>query len=90
MIKGTVKVVNPSGLHMRPAGIFCQKAMDFESTKITFNYGKNNEASAKSILSILGAGIRQDDEIELVCDGPDEEKAMNELKKLFEEGFGEI
>ncbi|MBO6214078.1 MAG: HPr family phosphocarrier protein [Lachnospiraceae bacterium] len=90
MITRTVKVVNPSGLHIRPAGVFCQKAMDFETTRINFHYGKNNEASAKSILSILGAGIRQNDEIELICDGPDEEQAMDELCSLFEDGFGEI
>ena len=90
MVKRKVKVTNPSGLHMRPAGIFCQRAMDFENTKINFYYGKNNEASAKSILSILGAGIRQNDEIELICEGPDESAAADALCRLFEEGFGEI
>ena len=46
--------------------------------------------NCKSILSILGACIRSGDTIELVCDGGDEEAAMEELSALVESGFGEI
>ncbi|MBQ4373309.1 MAG: HPr family phosphocarrier protein, partial [Lachnospiraceae bacterium] len=29
MVSQTVKVNNPTGLHLRPAGMFCQEAMRF-------------------------------------------------------------
>ena len=83
--KDTIK--NPTGLHLRPAGILCKEAMNFKSL-ITFLY-RGNTANAKSVLSVLGACIKSGDEIELVCDGEDEEEALRVLVTLIEEGFGE-
>ena len=34
MISGKVTIKNPTGLHLRPAGLFCKTAMEFKS-KIT-------------------------------------------------------
>ena len=34
MVNGTVRIKNPTGLHLRPAGLFCKTAMQFDS-KIT-------------------------------------------------------
>jgi phosphocarrier protein len=61
--------------------------MNFKSL-ITFNY-RGNTANAKSVLSVLGACIKSGDEIELVCDGEDEETALASLVKLIRDGFGE-
>ena len=52
MVKAKVTIKNPTGLHLRPAGILCKEAMGFKS-KITFNY-KESTANAKSVLSVLG------------------------------------
>lgn len=87
MISRKVTIKNPTGLHLRPAGILCKEAMHFQSL-ITFNYN-GNTANAKSVLSVLGACIKSGDEIELVCDGPDEEQALESLVKIIDEGFGE-
>ena len=56
MVSQKVMVTNPTGLHLGPAGKFCNEAMRFDS-RVIFTYGKdaNGEANAKSILSILGA-----------------------------------
>ncbi len=72
---------------MRPAGILCKEAMRFQSL-ITFNY-RGNTANAKSVLSVLGACIKTGDEIELVCEGADEELALASIVKIIDEGFGE-
>lgn len=88
MVSQTVKVNNPTGLHLRPAGMFCQEAMRYKS-HIVFRYRENSEANAKSVLSILGACIRPDDEIEIICDGVDEAEALSALVSLVESGFGE-
>lgn len=83
--KATIK--NPTGLHLRPAGLFCKTAVQFQS-KITFHY-KDTTANAKSVLSVLGACIKKGDEIELVCEGEDEEQALAEMLKIIEDGLGE-
>ena len=87
MVSQKVTIKNPTGLHLRPAGILCKEAMNFKSL-ITFLY-RCNTANAKSVLSVLGACIKSGDEIELVCDGEDEEEALRVLVTLIEEGFGE-
>ena len=61
--------------------------MKFKSL-ITFEY-RNNVANAKSVLSVLGACIKSGDEINLICDGEDEEEALASLVKAIEEGLGE-
>lgn len=88
MVEQKVKITNPTGLHLRPAGIFCQEAMKFAS-KVTFRYNLNCEANAKSVLSVLGACVKSGDEIVIVCDGEDEQVALDTLVALVENGFGE-
>lgn len=78
---------NPSGLHLRPAGLLCKEAMKFKS-HITFG-AKGSVANAKSVLSVLGASVKCGDEIELVCEGDDEEAAMTTIKALIEKGLKE-
>ena len=41
MITKKVKITNPTGLHMRPAGIFCNKASEFECS-VRFRYDNTN------------------------------------------------
>ena len=84
MVSQKIKIMNPTGLHLRPAGNLCKEAMKFKSL-ITFEY-RNNVANAKSVLSVLGACIKSGDEINLICDG---EEALASLVKAIEEGLGE-
>ena len=88
MVEKNVKICNPTGLHLRPAGIFCQEAMKYTS-KITFQYGNNNEANAKSVLSVLGACVKSGDELVLRCEGEDEQEALSALVSLIGKGFEE-
>ena len=90
MVCEKVKVNNPSGLHLRPAGLLCKKAMNYKSF-ITFEYTGNGggTANAKSVLSVLGACVKCGDEIELVCEGTDEEEALESLIKAIDSGLGE-
>ena len=88
MVSRKVIVRNPSGFHLRPAGILCELAESFKS-KIRFNKGAGKEYNAKSVLSVLGAGVRTGDEVEIICDGDDEEEALDALIELVASGFGE-
>lgn len=87
MVSQKVTIKNPTGLHLRPAGILCKEAMNFQSV-VTFNY-RGNTANAKSVLSVLGACIKSGDEIELVCEGEDETKALQSLVQIIDNGLGE-
>lgn len=87
MISQKVIVRNPSGLHLRPAGVLCKEAMKFQSL-ITFTF-QDTTANAKSVLSVLGACVKCGDEIEIVCEGSDEREALETLVSLIEQGLGE-
>ena len=78
MVSKTVVINNPTGLHLRPAGNLCKEAVKYKS-RITF----------KSVLSVLAACVKQGEEIELVCEGDDEEEALANMTKIIEEGLGE-
>ena len=87
MIKRKIKVVNPIGLHLRPAGLLCQTSMKFKS-KVLILY-KDKEINAKSVLNVMASGIKCGTDIEVCCDGDDEEAAMESVCTLIAEGLKE-
>ncbi len=87
MVSQKVVIKNPTGLHLRPAGILCKEAMQFKSL-ITFRF-QDNTANAKSVLSVLGACVKCGDEIEFMCEGEDEEAALTALVAAVDNGLGE-
>ena len=88
MVAQKITIKNPTGLHLRPAGNLCKEAMKFKS-KVTFRYDEQNTANAKSVLSVLGACIKSGDEILLICEGEEEEKALKAMIEAVESGLGE-
>jgi len=87
MVSSKVVVNNPTGIHLRPAGLLCQIALEFNS-KIDIKFNETT-ANAKSVLSVLGACVKTGDEIEIVCEGEDEEEALRTIVKAIEDGLGE-
>ncbi len=87
MVSQKVVVKNPTGLHLRPAGILCKEAIQFKSL-ITFSF-RETTANAKSVLSVLGACVKAGDEITLCCEGEDEQEALKRLVEVIEAGLGE-
>ena len=87
MVSQKVMIKNPTGLHLRPAGILCKEAMQFKSL-ITFSF-RENIANAKSVLSVLGACVKCGDEIVFTCEGEDEQEALKTLVAAVENGLGE-
>lgn len=89
MVSQKVEVRNLSGLHLRPAAVLCNKALEFQCS-ISFNYEEGTgNANAKSVLSVLGACVRRGDVIELVCEGSDEEAALKALVDCIQSGLEE-
>ncbi len=87
MVSQKTKLVNKQGFHMRPAGEFANSMIRFKSDVwIIYN---GNEINGKSLMNILALGIKCGSEIEIRCDGEDEQEALNFAVNLIESGLGE-
>lgn len=82
MVEKKVTITNPTGLHLRPTGILCNTAVRYES-RVMMKYGAIT-ANVKSLLSVLATGVKSGDEVILICDGVDEEAAMEALLDTIE------
>lgn len=86
-LERTVKIINETGLHARPASLLAKTATQFISD-INIEF-QDNIINAKSIINILSAGLQKDAEIKIVAAGPDENEAINALSDLINSKFGE-
>ena len=77
MVSQTVAIVNPTGLHTRPGNQFVKLAKEFEAN-IEVTKG-DKSFSAKSLMKLMKVGISQGDQIEIRCDGTDEQQALAKL-----------
>ncbi len=78
------------GLHARPAALFIKTAGEFSSRITIENLTRGaRPTNAKSILSVLSAGARMNDQIRITADGADEEAAIAALSDLVKNNFGE-
>ncbi len=82
MVKETFVIKNETGLHARPATEISKIAMKYPCNVNLIVNGKM--INAKSPLMIMSAGIKSKTELEIVCDGEKEKKALEELKLVFE------
>ncbi|EGB6062761.1 HPr family phosphocarrier protein [Salmonella enterica] len=87
MIRQTVRVMNSTGLHARPAATLAKIVKKYQSSLTLVNNDK--EIPIKGMMSILGAGVKGNTMIDLISDGQDELAFMDELKSAFADGFGE-
>lgn len=87
MIQRTVTIKNRAGLHTRPAAAIVKLASKFQSEFYIIKEGFR--INGKSIIGVMTLAAAQGTQLELECDGPDEEQAMAELVDYFEKGFEE-
>ncbi|MFA6599705.1 MAG: HPr family phosphocarrier protein [Candidatus Omnitrophota bacterium] len=86
-IRKKIEVQNKLGLHARPAAIFVQTANRFKSD-IEVIKGRQ-KVNGKSIMGIMTLAAGLGASIILHVSGDDQEAAMEELARLFENNFGE-
>ena len=87
MVSKEFTINNELGLHMRPASLLSQMAAKYQSNiTVKFN-GK--DFNAKSVMLLMTALIKCGSEIEVVCDGPDEEAALAEITAFIDSGMGD-
>lgn len=82
-------VVNPNGIHARPASLFVQEAKKFQSNITVENLGTGKAKDAKSILGVMILGMTKGTEIRIVAEGPDEDAAVEAMRQLVDSGCGE-
>lgn len=83
MVKGIIDLRDVSRLHLRPATKLGKIACQYKcSVKLVSG---NISANVKSIISLLGSCVKFEDEVELICDGEDENEAFEAIKKALDE-----
>jgi phosphocarrier protein len=87
VIQKTVTIINRAGLHTRPAAAIVKLASKFQSEFFIIKDGFR--INGKSIIGVMTLAAAQGSQLELECDGPDEEAAMQELVDYFQKGFEE-
>ncbi|NLC06144.1 MAG: phosphocarrier protein HPr [Erysipelothrix sp.] len=81
MKEKTVLVVDPVGLHARPATVAVNAASKFKSeVKITF---KGRSVNMKSIMGVMSLGIPTQSEVTISTEGEDEEEAINTIEEVL-------
>lgn len=77
-IKKRLTILNPQGLHARPASMFVKIANKFRSD-VTLKKG-GEKVNGKSIMGILMLAASQGSVVDIELNGPDAEEAMRELE----------
>lgn len=81
MITKNIKVELPSGLDARPVALLVQVASQYDSSIYVESGSK--KINAKSIMGMMTLGLNQGEEITVLVEGNDEEKAMENIEKYL-------
>ena len=88
MLQKEFTIINKLGLHARAAANLVKIASGFKSdVKICKD---DLTVNGKSIMGVLLLAAGQGSSIMIKIDGPDEEKAMQVIDDLINDGFGEL
>lgn len=91
MIQETVDIINVLGLHARAAAKFVNTASGFQSqVKLCREDKPGEEVDGKSILGVLLLAASIGTRITIRVDGSDAPEALERLKALVADGFGEF
>ena len=82
-----VVVSNTEGLHARPAMQFVDVANRFGSNVVV--YRDSDAVDGKSVMQMITLGAAMGTNLKIEADGEDAPAALESLKKLFDEKFGE-
>ena len=83
-----VEIVNPLGMHARPAAQLVKLASQYASEITVARDGM--PINAKSIMGVMMLAAEQGCTINIAAEGPDAEAAVDALAGLVARGFGEM
>ncbi|MDD1138920.1 phosphoenolpyruvate--protein phosphotransferase [Pseudomonas sp. TNT2022 ID233] len=76
-VHGHVQAAHRGGLHARPAALIRQTAQGFKSQSQLHFAGKS--APCNSLIGLMGLAIGEQDEVQVSCQGPDAQAALQAL-----------
>jgi phosphocarrier protein len=85
--ESTLTILNVLGLHARPAMLLVQAITRLECMVTIEKDGI--EADAKSIMGVLTLAAEQGSTLHVQAEGPDAEQAVEAIRKLIHDKFGE-
>ena len=77
MVNQTVTVTNRLGMHARPSGVFCKECAK-QACRVEIICG-DKRVDASSILGVLALQAKCGTELELICDGENEQASLDHL-----------
>ena len=83
-VSTSVTVLNPQGLHARPAALLARRVAEFDATVTLAG------VDASSLLSLMGLGLEQGATVVLEARGPQAGLAAEAVQAAFADGFGEL
>ncbi len=83
----TVKIINKSGVHARPAAMMAKLGRNFKS-KITYT-AKGVTVDGKNIIPITSVGMVCGTEVTIHAEGEDAKEAIDAITELINNRFGE-
>ena len=87
----TVTVLNALGLHARPAALLVRTAAGFDAgVQVRDATNGRGPVSARSLNGVATLGARQGDELVLTASGTEAAEALDAVRRLADEGFGEL
>lgn len=82
MKKFTSKIIDPIGLHARPASKIVQSISSVDDdVQIVSEFGKS--ANLKSIIAIMSLGIKNGEQITIEVSGSNEDETISKIKKIM-------
>ena len=79
----TYTIVDPVGIHARPAGLLVKTAKAFSGTEISVTKGDKTVKSTQ----LMGLGVKGGDTVTVTAEGPDEDSAISAMEQLFKENL---
>jgi phosphotransferase system HPr (HPr) family protein len=76
-IHGHIRIAHRGGLHARPAALIRQTAQGFKS-KSRLHFG-GKSATCDSLIGLMGLAVGEHDEVQVSCQGPDAEAAVQAI-----------
>ena len=86
-IEKDIAITNRLGLHARPAAMFVRIASRYRSEVWVSKEGE--EVNGKSIMGLMMLAAGKGSTLRLRCEGPDADKALEELETLIKSNFNE-
>ncbi len=86
-----VTLINPDGLHSRPAAAIVKAVSGFDADVTIANVGNGKgPVSARSLMGIMSLGAKEGDTVRFAASGSDAARAIADLGAMAAEGFGEL